>query len=236
MHNGKKVLAVIPARGRNDGIKHMNMRELGGYPLVYHTIKTALNCDSIDRVFVSTEDKEIAQYVKKIGIGMPFLRNSSLSEKYVLMEEVIEEVIDYFESKKEKFDIALCLYPNAPFKSEKTITKFLNKIHNFDYVIPLYGHKSFYWEVDNGSVELLFNSERSTRDKTSTKYEELGGVYAYNISGGNWKDSSKNRKISYCELDFHESRMINSIYDLITYERLIKFPENLIEEILKSEL
>lgn len=235
MYKNKKVIAIIPARGRNDGIKHMNLRELGSRPLIYYSIKTVLDCSFIDRVFVSTENPEIARYSKKLGIDIPFLRDRRLVGKLVLMEEIIEETLDYFKGKGEKYEYALCLYPNAPFKTRDTVIRFLELSDSYDYVIPLYGHKSFYWAVNSRSVELLFDDERSTRDKTSTKYEEIGGIYAYNIAAGAWKEASSNRRIGFCELSFHESRMVNSIYDLIMYERLIRLPDSLIQEILKYE-
>ena len=52
------ILAIIPARGGSKGIPRKNIRLLRGKPLIAYTIETALSSKYIDRVIVSTEDKD----------------------------------------------------------------------------------------------------------------------------------------------------------------------------------
>ena len=56
-------VAIIPARGRSKGIPRKNIKELCGKPLITYIIETALRVEELDRVIVSTEDKEIAEHV-----------------------------------------------------------------------------------------------------------------------------------------------------------------------------
>ncbi len=58
-------IAIIPARGNSKGIPRKNMKLLGRTPLIAYTILTALTCDAIDRVYVSTEDEEISEFSKQ---------------------------------------------------------------------------------------------------------------------------------------------------------------------------
>ena len=37
-----KILAVIPARGGSKGVKRKNLFNLNGYPLIYYSIKSAI--------------------------------------------------------------------------------------------------------------------------------------------------------------------------------------------------
>jgi CMP-N-acetylneuraminic acid synthetase len=234
MYKGKKILVIIPARGRNDGVKHMNMRELGEKPLIFYTIRAAQTCEFIDKIIVSTEDTEIANYACSLGVDIPFLRDPKLASKNAIMESIIEGILDYLRVRGEKYDYLLNLYPNAPFKSRELILRFLDQLPAYDYVIPLYGHKNYFWEQKGNTTRLMIDRQRTIREKAVKKYEELGGIYAYNLANNKWKKSLRPR-IGFCELDFHDSRMVNNIYDLIMLEKLVKLPKMLINDLLKSE-
>lgn len=62
-----KILALIPARGGSKGIPRKNIKLLAGKPLIAYTIEAAKKCKYLDRVIVSTEDKEIAEISKSYG-------------------------------------------------------------------------------------------------------------------------------------------------------------------------
>ena len=50
------------------------MAILNGKPLIYYAIEAAKRAKEIHKVYVSTEDKEIAEIAKKCGAFVPFLR------------------------------------------------------------------------------------------------------------------------------------------------------------------
>ena len=54
------VVGLIPARGGSKRVPRKNIRPLKGKPLIQYTIDAALNSKLINRVIVSTDDKEIA--------------------------------------------------------------------------------------------------------------------------------------------------------------------------------
>ena len=57
-------VATICARGGSVGIPAKNIMPLKGKPLICYTIEHALACQKIDRVFVSTDLKEIAEVAR----------------------------------------------------------------------------------------------------------------------------------------------------------------------------
>jgi len=63
----KKFLAVIPARGGSKRIPNKNIKLFNGKPLIFYTIKQALNSKLFDRIVVDTDNKKIAQIAKKYG-------------------------------------------------------------------------------------------------------------------------------------------------------------------------
>lgn len=230
MYKGKKILAVIPARGRNDEIHHMNMRILGGKHLIYYTFKAAKNNDYIDELVVSTEDKSIADYAKKEGIKVPYLRDEKLADN-VDMQDILKEAVNYYKNQGMEFDYILALYPNAPFKTSELIDEFIEKADNSDYdvIIPVYGNKGFFWKEKKDQFELILDKEQHSRKDSEKKYEERGGIYVYkNDSLLNKK--KKDFKIGINELDYHHSRMVNTIYDLYTLDRVIKLPTKLLKD------
>jgi CMP-N,N'-diacetyllegionaminic acid synthase len=60
-------IAVIPARGGSKGLKNKNIYPVAGKPLLAWTIQQALTSRSIDRVFVTTDDQEIASVAREYG-------------------------------------------------------------------------------------------------------------------------------------------------------------------------
>ncbi len=74
------IVAFIFARGGSKGVLRKNIRPLAGKPLIAYSIETALACDMIDRVVVSTDDKEIAEVARASGAEVPFIRPAELAD------------------------------------------------------------------------------------------------------------------------------------------------------------
>ena len=74
------MIALIPARGGSKGVPRKNIRQLGGKPLIHWTIEAAMQAKKIDRVFLSTDDEEIAQVCRSTGIKIPFMRPAELAQ------------------------------------------------------------------------------------------------------------------------------------------------------------
>jgi len=73
------VVAAIFARGGSKGVPRKNIRQLAGKPLIAYAIEAARNSTLIDRVFVSTDDREIADVAAQYGAEVPFMRPPELA-------------------------------------------------------------------------------------------------------------------------------------------------------------
>lgn len=73
------VVATVCARGGSKGVPGKNTRPLLGKPLIGYTIETALDCPSIDAVYVSTDSPEIAEIAAGFGATVPGLRPAELA-------------------------------------------------------------------------------------------------------------------------------------------------------------
>ena len=53
------ILAIIPARAGSKGVPNKNIRLLGQHPLVYYSIKNALQSKYITDVIISTDSNPV---------------------------------------------------------------------------------------------------------------------------------------------------------------------------------
>ncbi|ABK43084.1 acylneuraminate cytidylyltransferase [Magnetococcus marinus MC-1] len=110
---GKRVLALIPARGGSKGIPGKNLVELGGKPLLAWSIETALACSGIDRVVLSSDDASIMACGRAYGCDVPFVRPAALSTDAAPAADAIMHAL---ESLEEAYDYLVILQPTSPFR------------------------------------------------------------------------------------------------------------------------
>jgi CMP-N,N'-diacetyllegionaminic acid synthase len=67
MIESSSVLAIIPARGGSKRIARKNLRTLAGRPLLQWTIDAAQRSAYIDRLILSSEDREIQDTARSLG-------------------------------------------------------------------------------------------------------------------------------------------------------------------------
>ena len=75
----QNTIAIIPARSGSKGVPDKNINLLGRYPLIAYSIAAA-KLAGIPRVIVSTDSEQYAEFAKRYGAEVPFLRPVELSE------------------------------------------------------------------------------------------------------------------------------------------------------------
>jgi len=117
MFEGKRILALIPARGGSKGLPGKNILPLHGKPLIAWSIEAALACDFLDLVLVSTDDPEIRGKAIEYGAEAPFLRPAELAIDTAGSMETIFHALDWLEEKGQSFDFLLLLQPTSPLRT-----------------------------------------------------------------------------------------------------------------------
>ncbi|GFI30254.1 N-acylneuraminate cytidylyltransferase [Lachnospiraceae bacterium] len=117
-----KNLAVIPARSGSKGLKHKNIKKLGGIPLMGHTIAAAKESGQFACVHLSTDSSEYAQIGKELGADVSFLREPELSSDHAGSWEVVRWVVKQFQERGMYFDTAALLQPTSPLRTADDIT------------------------------------------------------------------------------------------------------------------
>ncbi len=123
MIDGKKILAVIPARGGSKGLPRKNLLEMCGKPLIAWTIEQAMHSKHIDRIFVSTDSREIADVAEKQGVDVPFLRPDEFARDSSPTSEAVIHALDSFEVIGERYDYVTVLEPTSPLRKQDDIDK-----------------------------------------------------------------------------------------------------------------
>jgi CMP-N-acetylneuraminic acid synthetase/predicted dehydrogenase len=140
MINGKRVLAYIPARSGSKSIKDKNLVDLGGIPLIAHTIIAAKGSKYVDRVIVSTDSEKYAEISRKYGAETPFIRPAELATDTSSEMLTTLHLIDWIEKNDiEKYDLIVKLEPTSPLRITDDIDRAIEKQDekNCDSVITI---------------------------------------------------------------------------------------------------
>jgi N-acylneuraminate cytidylyltransferase len=120
-----KTFAFIFARGGSKGVPGKNIRNLGGKPLLAHSIIIAQNIDEISRIFVSTDDLDIAEVGIKYGaeiIERPAELAQDDSSEWLAWRHAIE----WLENREEYFDCFVSLPTTSPLRNKTDVVNCIN--------------------------------------------------------------------------------------------------------------
>ena len=128
MFKGKKILALVPARGGSKGLPNKNIIPLAGEPLIAWTLELAIENKFIDKVIVSTDDDYTAHISKEFGAEVPFIRPKKLAKDTSSGIDVVLHTIQYFKNKNELYDLLFLLQPTSPLRNFEDINCALNQL------------------------------------------------------------------------------------------------------------
>ena len=112
-----EVLALVPARGGSKSIPRKNIQPLAGHPLLAYSIAAGLQADSVTRVIVSTDDKEIVKIARQYGAEAPFTRPSELAGDDTLDLPVFQHALAWLEDQEDyRPDVIVQLRPTSPVR------------------------------------------------------------------------------------------------------------------------
>jgi len=161
--------AFIFARGGSKGVPGKNIKEMCGKPLIAYSIEIAQEIDGIEKIFVSTEDDNIATIAKKYGADI-IPRPSNLAQddspEWLAWQHAIKWLVD----RGDYFDIFISLPATSPLRNNNDITQCIALLdEKTDVVIGITGANRSPWfnmvqENDSGFVDVLMkNGNRYTR-------------------------------------------------------------------------
>lgn len=131
MIDGKRVLAVVPARGGSKGIRLKNLRPILGVPMVARVGQVVSELPVIDRSVVSTDHEEIAKVAEEAGLAAPFRRPESLSGDRIGDWDVLNHALLEMERLDNvHYGIVLMLQPTSPIRRTEDVFRTIKMLSN----------------------------------------------------------------------------------------------------------
>jgi CMP-N-acetylneuraminic acid synthetase len=182
-----RILAIIPARGGSKGVPGKNIKLLNGKPLLAYTSEIALQSKYLTEVVVSTEDEQIIEVAKNLGIGVPFIRPVVLSQDNTPTIDVIIHALQWYENQNNCFDAVCLLQVTSPFRTVNFLDKAINKFieqgtDSLVSVLKVPHEYNPHWtfEVnDEGNLKIATGETEiiSRRQELPTAYHRDGSIY-----------------------------------------------------------
>jgi CMP-N-acetylneuraminic acid synthetase len=188
--NGKRLLAIVPARGGSKGVKLKNIHPLLGVPLVARVGALVRELGYFDRAIVSTDHPEIAKVAQASGLEVPFLRPDKLSGDFIGDYEVLTHALVEMERlDRVCYDVVVMLQPTSPLRKADHVTATLTKLisEEWDAVWTVSMTDSKYHPLKQLRLEkdgqLEYYDSRGgqiiARQQLDTLYHRNGAAYAF---------------------------------------------------------
>jgi CMP-N,N'-diacetyllegionaminic acid synthase len=188
MLNGKKVVAVIPARGGSKSVPGKNIRPLAGKPLIAWSIDVARQVSEIDRIIVSTDDSQIAAVARDRGAEV-YPRPAHLATDEALVIDALKDLLGRLQSEGQPPEWLLLLEPTCPLRTPDDVRDCLKLISQdgYDSVATfkdadLNPHRA--WRIVDGIPEVFIDGAIPwlPRQKLPKAYQLNGAVYVFRAS------------------------------------------------------
>lgn len=111
------------ARGGSKGLPRKNVLPLCGKPLIAYAVEVAAKSKYISEMFVSTDDREIADAAAEYGAKVPFLRPAELAQDNTPERLAWRHAIEWNRSQSEypRMDILVSLPATAPLRTVEEV-------------------------------------------------------------------------------------------------------------------
>ena len=116
--NEMDIVAIIPIRGSSRRIKDKFLLE--------YTIFAATQSKLINRIVVSTDSYDTVELAKSLGVDVPFIRPSFLSEDYVDISDVMMYSLNEVERLYGVPDLVVLLEETYPFRKPQFIDQMIS--------------------------------------------------------------------------------------------------------------
>lgn len=122
-----RIFAFVFARGGSKGLPKKNIKELNGKPLIQYSIDVAKELSGIEKVFVSTDDAEIAQVAEKhdaIVIQRPAELAQDKTPEWLAWRHAIKCVRESYGD----FDVFISLPATSPLRSKEDVNAAIEQL------------------------------------------------------------------------------------------------------------
>jgi CMP-N,N'-diacetyllegionaminic acid synthase len=222
------VVAIIPARGGSKRIPRKNLLVVGGLPLVGHSIRHARDA-SVDEVYVSTEDPEIAQVAAAFGAEV-IQRPAELAGDEATSESSLLHVLDARADRGlADPDLVVFLQPTSPIRRPGDIDRAVGTLTaaGADSLFSACENNRLIWALNRGelrSVNYDYRSRQREQDM-AVQYRENGSIYVFRPEILRMHRNRLGGRIAVHEMDYWSSFQIDTPEHVALCEWILGRPD-----------
>lgn len=162
-------IAIIPVRGAIQYLKEK--------PVLAYTIERSLQSKYIKRTIISTDNDQTAKLAKDLGAEAPFLREPSLSDEYVDLNQVLQYSLKKIEELMIFADLIVTLEITFPFRPKGFLDDMIARLttSGLDSVVAAKLENRAVWKEKAEGIIMLEEGLTPRQFKEPT-FLELRGV------------------------------------------------------------
>lgn len=168
-----KVVALVPIKMNNERTPGKNTKYFDeGKPLIQYILKTLLECDEVDEIYVYCSREEIKEYLLP---GIQYLKRDA---KYDTSDADVNDMFYSF-SKEIPADVYVLAHATAPFQLATTIDKGVAMVKSglFDSAVAVKRIQEFMWK---DGKPINYNTKKIPRTQDLPPvYMETTGLYIF---------------------------------------------------------
>ncbi|MEO9571760.1 MAG: HAD-IIIA family hydrolase [Polaribacter sp.] len=216
-----KTVAFIPVRGGSKSIPLKNIKFFCGKPLVYWSIKAAVETKVINEVVIATDSKQIEETVKSFNFDKVkiYQRDKANAEDTSSTESVL---LEYISNKNISADTNFILIQaTSPLLTNADLENGLKIFNNYDSVLSCVKSKRFIWS-SKGESENYDYKNRPRRQDFDGFILENGAFYINKVKNIVENKNRLSGNIGISIMPEYTAVEIDEIEDWIVAESLMK--------------
>ena len=219
-----KTIALVPARGGSKGIPGKNIHLIDGKPLIAHSIQDAQEAHLVDKVYVSTDDSEIASVSRSYGAEV-IQRPIEFATDTASSESALIHALTEIEKTGINPELVVFLQCTSPLRTGSDIDRAIEQLRseNADSLLSVSPNHRFLWHQVNNVVQSINYdySQRPRRQDMNPQYMENGSIYIFKPWVLKESNNRLGGKISLFVMNEEQSHEIDSLEDFEYVEFLL---------------
>ncbi|MBF0179139.1 MAG: acylneuraminate cytidylyltransferase family protein [Magnetococcales bacterium] len=220
-----QILAIIPARGGSKGIPKKNLAQLGGKPLLVHSIEHCQQVQAIQRIVVSTDDTEIARVAQEHGAEVIW-RPAEISGDAASSESALHHVLNTLQANDGYSpDLVAFLQATSPLRQPRDLQNAIDLMirENADSAFSYCKMHGKLWHRQQGVLDSVSYDYRNRQPRQHMPEEllENGSFFLFKPWVLQQFDNRLGGKIVAAEMAYADSLDVDEPPDLLLAERLL---------------
>jgi len=224
--NNQLIISIIPVHGNIARILTKNIRPIAGKPLLAYSIEDALETPGLKRVFVSTDDSEIADIAIEFGAEV-IRRPKEINRDMVRSESVLLHALDHLrETESLEPELVVSLQATTPLRQPDDIQNAIETLlsEQADSLFSACLMRGLVWRKEGEKLSSITHDDQHRMKLQNIHYEDMienGSIYIFKpwvLRNNNYRLGGKITVYRMHELD---SFRVKEPEDLEFMEQLI---------------